>query len=233
MRSGGAEGADLAFEQGADRVNGQKEIYLPWKGFNNSSSDLVVTNQKAFDIAEKYHPYWKNLKDAAKKLQARNSCQVLGKDLCTFSDFVICYTKNGQGKGGTGQAIRIAKRMGIDVFDAGAYENLDVFYKDVISFVDDLYDKKNNKLRWVMYLALNNAKNLLYVDEKPLDGVPADEPKIREVSDYLYEMESDLNWHYQTRPTQPGMYQVVVERQKINKEISEYIVISCAPIVLI
>jgi len=29
LRSGSAEGADQAFERGADKVKGKKEIYLP------------------------------------------------------------------------------------------------------------------------------------------------------------------------------------------------------------
>ena len=85
LRSGGAEGADLAFERGADSINGNKEIYLPWKRFGNSESNLVVSDGAAFEIAAKYHPYWNNLKTTSKKLQARNSHQVLGKDLNTPS----------------------------------------------------------------------------------------------------------------------------------------------------
>lgn len=59
------------------------------------------------------------LKDGAKKLQARNSHQVLGLDLNTPSDFIICWTKGGKGIGGTGQALRIAKAYNIPIFDCG------------------------------------------------------------------------------------------------------------------
>ena len=52
LRSGGADGADLAFERGCDKYDGIKEIYLPWTGFNGSKSKLVVNKQEAFDIAE-------------------------------------------------------------------------------------------------------------------------------------------------------------------------------------
>lgn len=34
LRSGGAPGADTAFEYGAKFAGGQREIYLPWSGFN-------------------------------------------------------------------------------------------------------------------------------------------------------------------------------------------------------
>ena len=40
LRSGGANGADLAFEKGCQ--NDQKEIYIPWKNFNDSDSKFVV-----------------------------------------------------------------------------------------------------------------------------------------------------------------------------------------------
>jgi hypothetical protein len=125
LRSGGASGSDKAFEIGCDKVNGEKEIYLPWRGFESSTSDLIVSDVRAFEIAEKYHPYWHNLKEGARKLQARNSHQGLGQDLETPSAFVICWTKGGKGSGGTGQMIRIAKAYSIPVFDVGKYKTID------------------------------------------------------------------------------------------------------------
>lgn len=124
LRSGGAGGADQAFEAGCDNVNGSKEIYIPWANFEKSNSKLIVSNPKSFEMAEKYHPYWHNLSSGAKKLQARNCHQVLGSDLKSPSNLVICYTKNGKGQGGTGQAIRIAKAYNIPIFDCGNYSDL-------------------------------------------------------------------------------------------------------------
>ena len=51
------------------------------------------------------------------RLMARNCYQVLGKDLETPSEFIICWTKDGQATGGTGQALRIAKKNNIPVFN--------------------------------------------------------------------------------------------------------------------
>ena len=128
LRSGHADGSDKAFELGCDKVHGKKEIYLPWKGFNDSISNLYLDNMEykfeAEKIAKIYHPYWFNLKQGAKRLQSRNSFQVLGQDLNTPCDFIICYTKNGKGQGGTGQAIRIAKDKYVPVFDCGKYDNI-------------------------------------------------------------------------------------------------------------
>ena len=68
LRSGGAKGADKAFEKGCDKVNSNKEIYLPWERFENSTSTFIVNNSKAFEIAEEFHPYWHNLTQGARKL---------------------------------------------------------------------------------------------------------------------------------------------------------------------
>lgn len=124
LRSGGAAGADRAFEEGCNKVKGKKEIYLPWYGFEKSDSKLVVSDAKAFELGKKFHPNWDRLSDGAKKLQARNCHQVLGADLETPSRLIVCWTKNGSGQGGTGQALRIAKYYNIPVFDAGKYKSI-------------------------------------------------------------------------------------------------------------
>lgn len=144
LRSGGADGADTVFELGSDIVNGQKEIYLPWKGFNDNQSELIGVCDKALELAAKYHPAWKAyLARPIRALLARNGYQVLGKDLNTPADFIICYTNDGatshaertKNTGGTGQAISIAEAYKIPIFNLGkanGYEalkqHLQLFY---------------------------------------------------------------------------------------------------------
>lgn len=121
LRSGGADGADLAFEAGA----GRKEIYLPWSGFNGSASNLTRPSRDAEEVAACLHPAWAKLSPAAKKLMARNSHQVLGADCRSPADFVVCWTPDGAeteaersaATGGTGQAIALASRWGVPVFN--------------------------------------------------------------------------------------------------------------------
>jgi len=102
LRSGGAPGADSTFEK---YTTGEKEIYLPWRGFNDNSSEFYLDNmdiefvQKAKSMAMKYHP------------------QVLGSDLQTPVSFVVCWTQGGKIAGGTGQALRIAKDLSIPIFN--------------------------------------------------------------------------------------------------------------------
>lgn len=122
LRSGGADGADKAFELGAG-VHSQ--VYLPWAGFNGSKSMLYPPSAEAFDIAAGLHPAWGRLSPAARKLMARNTHQILGGDCRTPARFVVCWTpdgceseaERGPNTGGTGQAIALASRNGIPVFN--------------------------------------------------------------------------------------------------------------------
>lgn len=129
LRSGHAPGADKAFEEGCDKFNGKKEIFLPWWGFEGSDSKLYKVSNDAFEIASKFHPRWDVIaSNGAKKLLARDVYQVLGLDLKTYSDFIVCYTNKGLGYGGTGQALRIAKGYNIPIFDFGSKESKEKFY---------------------------------------------------------------------------------------------------------
>lgn len=126
LRSGGADGADSAFERGCNAVGGLREIYLPWRGFQNRTPDepgvLLVpaaSRAEAERIAAEAHPAWSWLKPGERKLHMRNACQVLGPDLRSPARLVICYTQRGRGQGGTGQAIRIANAYGVPVIDLG------------------------------------------------------------------------------------------------------------------
>ena len=118
LRSGGAEGADAAFERGLS-ASDPREIYLPWRKFNNNESVLTAPSAEALVMAEHYHPAWERCSPAARKLMARNMHQVLGADLATPVEFVVCWTPQGSGGGGTGQALRLANDRGIPVFDYG------------------------------------------------------------------------------------------------------------------
>lgn len=116
LRSGGANGADTAFAQGADT----SEIYLPWAGFNGVRDGIVCgDNEICRLIAEKHHPNWAACSHGARALHTRNVAQVLGLPGADESRFVLCWTIGGTGAGGTGQAIRIARAHNIEIFDLG------------------------------------------------------------------------------------------------------------------
>ncbi len=128
LRSGGAEGADTAFERGARGVAGsQMQIYLPWRRFNGNPSPLYTVDRRALDVASRTHPAWHRLSQAARKLHGRNCYQVLGLNLDAPSLFLACWTADGcesartrsASTGGTGTAIELAERHGVPVFNLG------------------------------------------------------------------------------------------------------------------
>lgn len=99
LRSGHAKGADRAFENGCDNVNGVKEIF--------TSKSIIP--EKAFEIAAKYHPAWHACNEPTRRLHARNSMIILGEDLETPCKYVFAYAPGGNKWGGTSQGIRIAE----------------------------------------------------------------------------------------------------------------------------
>ena len=134
LRSGGAEGADTAFESGVNNPF-NKQIFLPSNHFNNRSSrepGILNSSQlpdwgEALKTIERYHPAPERLSTFALKLMARNAMQVLGPDLKTPSSFILCFTPKGEVTGGTGQALSIALECQIPIInlgDSSIYERL-------------------------------------------------------------------------------------------------------------
>lgn len=115
LRSGGADGADSAFE---NNHTGEKEIYLPWKNFNDNKSPLYKIPKAAREMAMKYHPMGRKLAQhyGIWSLMARNCQQVLGENLDTPTDFIVCWTPDDY-KGGTSQALRIARDLKIPYYN--------------------------------------------------------------------------------------------------------------------
>lgn len=124
---GGAAGADSSFENGVQNPE-MKRIFLPWKDFNGNNSPFYIVSEDAMKLAKEFHPSWNRLSPFAKKLIARNGYQVLGGNLDSPVDFIICYTSNGKVAGGTGQALRIAKQYNIPVHN--------LYFKEKIALID-------------------------------------------------------------------------------------------------
>lgn len=111
LRSGGADGADSAFEVGA---GDRKEIYRAHH-----------CTPEAMAVAAKFHPAWHRCGAFARKLHGRNSFQVLGRDLNAPSAFLVCWTEDGCCRhadrsirtGGTGTAISIADAHGVEILN--------------------------------------------------------------------------------------------------------------------
>ena len=121
LRSGGAEGADTFFEEAA----GRKDIFLPWKGFNNRPCRSTGTRSEyiqgptddAVALATRVIDNYNDRNQAVRMLLARNMHQVMGEDLKTPVEFVICWTPDGKVVGGTGHAIKLARLKGVPVYN--------------------------------------------------------------------------------------------------------------------
>ena len=122
LRSGGAEGADKAFEKGAHR----KHIY-----YASDATELSMS------MASQFHPAWDSMKSYGKKLHGRNVFQVLGRTMDIPSEFLLCWTKDGCitheerniSTGGTGTAISIACAYNVPVFNLKRREHLEEITK--------------------------------------------------------------------------------------------------------
>lgn len=136
LYSGGATGADTAFEQGA----GNKLIFYPndkdyrvfyTDGVKNYDYDSALWKQAEEKVKE-IHPNPSALGKGAWKFHTRNIFQVLGSDLQNPVDFVVCWTPDGEedGKkaGGTRTAIKLARKEGIPVCNL-AVEDWEEFRK--------------------------------------------------------------------------------------------------------
>jgi hypothetical protein len=139
LRSGASPGADQAFYRGARGEGGKVELYLPWPGFQEASwqgegsAEVRVCERPsahAYELAATLAPGWERLGEHARLLLARDSHQVLGADLATPARFVVCWTADGSldGRGadgdGTHQALRIAHREGVPVFNLARADHL-------------------------------------------------------------------------------------------------------------
>lgn len=121
LYTGGAEGADTAFLAGTQFY----KVFLPNKihGIRTANRQDVIdctslSNwQDAIQTIYKYHPNPSALSPFARNLMARNAYCVLGEDLQSPVDFVLCWTPNAKLTGGTAQGLRIAQDYNIPIFN--------------------------------------------------------------------------------------------------------------------
>lgn len=132
LRSGGAAGADSAFEKGCDSwyiasgmVNEPMEYPCPKQIFLAQDIKDDPASHQAMEEAKRYHPAWGRMNMFSRKLHARNAFQILGRGMHAPSNVVICWTPDGclshQSRtivtGGTGTAISIAQAHKIPILN--------------------------------------------------------------------------------------------------------------------
>ena len=136
LSTGGANGADKAFETGALRTDAPITVHTPWPGYNgyrpgrDPETDIDVVHPKSTDtiggasyadIAREHHPYWSRCTRGVRALFVRNVSILAGAlddDGGTLPiRAVIAYTPNGlpvgREAGGAGHTLRTAAALGI------------------------------------------------------------------------------------------------------------------------
>ena len=112
LRSGGAVGADSAFEKGSSN-----SIILRPK---NATPDAIK-------FASTVHPAWHMCDEHAQKLHGRNVMIILGEDLQTPVEFVICWHDPQVMTGGTRLGMQVAKDHNILVFNLAVSAEISAF----------------------------------------------------------------------------------------------------------
>lgn len=126
VRSGGAIGSDSAFQKGS---RGECDIFRP-----------EDASPEAINEASKYANNFSGFKDYTKRLFGRNSQIILGEDLNSRVDFVICYTENPE-NGGTSHSLRIAKAHGIKIYNLFNFSDFRSLETDLDLDFTSLYPK--------------------------------------------------------------------------------------------
>ena len=100
------------------------------------NKDLISETER---IASEVHPAWDRCNEWARGMHSRNCHQILGYDLQSPVDAVICWTPDGKIQGGTATAIRIAMKYNIPIFNLGVLDKESVL-NDIKNFLESRKD---------------------------------------------------------------------------------------------
>ena len=100
------------------------------------NKDLISETER---IASEVHPAWDRCNEWARGMHSRNCHQILGYDLQSPVDAVICWTPDGAVVGGTATVIRIAMKYDIPVFNLGVSDKESVL-NDIKNFLESRKD---------------------------------------------------------------------------------------------
>ena len=100
------------------------------------NKDLISETER---IASEVHPAWDRCNEWARGMHSRNCHQILGFDLQSPVDAVICWTPDGKIQGGTATAIRISMKYDIPVFNLGVSDKKSVL-NDIKNFLESRKD---------------------------------------------------------------------------------------------
>lgn len=142
LRSGGAIGADSAFQSGADEAGSDLQQIFLTKQRRGMAHGIVNLDPVFKRLARNFHPAPEAITPDPDNpddrrhwmldLMSRNGCQLFGEDFTNPSNAVICWTEGGLTDGGTGQAIRMANSVGMPVINLGSPDLRGVRASDVL-----------------------------------------------------------------------------------------------------
>lgn len=136
--TGACIGPDQKCAEGTLVGGGNVHLYLPWRTYELEWADkmretyharmkhTILDERYHLDAMEsvKLHPKYGILKHSYKLLHGRNYLIIHPEKPV---EFILCWTPGGLIDGGTGQALRIAERYGIKVYNLGDLVVLDRF----------------------------------------------------------------------------------------------------------
>ena len=100
------------------------------------NKDLISETER---IASEVHPAWDRCNEWARGMHSRNCHQILGYDLKSPVDAVICWTPDGAVVGGTATALKLSMKAGIPIFNLGVSDKKSVL-NDIKNFLESRKD---------------------------------------------------------------------------------------------
>ena len=100
------------------------------------NKDLIGETER---LASEVHPAWDRCNDWARGMHSRNCHQILGYDLQSPVDAVICWTPDGAVVGGTATALKLSMKAGIPIFNLGVSDKESVL-NDIKNFLESRKD---------------------------------------------------------------------------------------------
>ena len=100
------------------------------------NKDLISETER---IASEVHPAWDRCNEWTRGMHSRNCHQILGYDLQSPVDAVICWTPDGAVVGGTATAIKLSMKYNIPVFNLGVSDKKSVL-NDIKNFLESRKD---------------------------------------------------------------------------------------------
>lgn len=139
------------------------------------NKDLI---KKSEDLARSVmgDSHWNNCNEWSRGMHSRNCHQILGWDLESPVDAVICWTPEGKVVGGTATALKLAMKAGIPIFNLGRHdqdkvlEEIRQFLLDhnvvgvnmnTQDYIDSIKQKNLEKAKWVLKMRFGDDLNKL------------------------------------------------------------------------